>query len=53
PGAVLAHFGAKNGFDMIAMSTRGLSGFKRLVIGSIARQVVDSAEVPVLLYPPR
>ena len=53
PGDVLAHFGAKNGYDMIVMSTRGLSGFKRLVIGSIARQVVDAAEVPVLLYPPR
>ncbi len=52
-GEVLAHFGAKNGFDMIVMSTRGLSGFKRLVIGSVAREVVDSAEVPVLLYPPR
>jgi len=53
PGEVLGHFGAKNGFDMIVMSTRGLSGFKRLVIGSVARQVVDAAEVPVLLYPPR
>ncbi len=53
PGEVLARFAAKNNFDMIAMSTRGLSGFKRLILGSIAKQVVEAAEVPVLLFPPR
>lgn len=51
PGEVLAYFGRKHGFDMIAMSTRGLSGLKRLILGSIAKQVVDAAEIPVLLFP--
>lgn len=53
PGEVLAHFAAKNGFDMIAMSTRGLSGFKRLILGSVAKQIIECAEVPVILYPAR
>ena len=53
PGEVLAQFATKNNFDIIAISTRGLSGMKRLVVGSVARQLIDSAEIPVLLYPPR
>ncbi len=36
---------------MIAMSTRGLSGFKRLILGSVAKQVLEAAEVPVLILP--
>jgi len=51
PGEVLAQFAADNGFTMIAMSTRGLSGFKRLIMGSIAKQLLDVTEVPVLLFP--
>jgi len=50
-GDVIAQFGAEHGFDMIAMSTRGLSGFKRLILGSVAKRVVEVTEVPVLLFP--
>lgn len=35
--------------DTIVMGTRGLSGLKNLVMGSVASQVVHEAEVPVLL----
>jgi nucleotide-binding universal stress UspA family protein len=35
--------------DFIAMSTHGRSGFKRLVLGSVAEQVVRDSDVPVLL----
>lgn len=38
--------------DMIAMSTRGEGGVRRLVLGSVAEGVVRAAEVPVLLLTP-
>jgi len=46
-GAVRAFF-----VDMIAMSTRGQSGLRRLVLGSIAQGVVRTAETPILLLTP-
>ena len=38
--------------DMIAMSTRGSGGLRRLFLGSVAEGVVHEAEVPVLLLTP-
>jgi nucleotide-binding universal stress UspA family protein len=38
--------------DLIAMSTRGQSGLRRLVVGSVAQGVVAASEVPVLLVTP-
>jgi len=38
--------------DMIAMSTRGLGGLRRLVLGSVAQSVVRAAETPILLLTP-
>lgn len=38
--------------DLIAMSSRGRGGAKRLVLGSVAEGVVRHAEVPVLLLTP-
>ncbi len=38
--------------DMIAMSTRGEGGLRRLILGSVAEGVVRAAEVPVLLLTP-
>jgi len=38
--------------DMIAMSTRGEGGLRRLVLGSVAEGVTRAAEVPVLLLTP-
>lgn len=39
--------------DIIAMSTRGESGLRRLMLGSVAQGVIRAAEVPVLLLTPR
>ena len=39
--------------EMIAMSTRGAGGLRRLVLGSVAEGVVRAAEVPVLLLTPK
>jgi nucleotide-binding universal stress UspA family protein len=35
--------------DFIAMSTHGLSGLKRMMLGSVAEKVVRESDVPVLL----
>jgi nucleotide-binding universal stress UspA family protein len=35
--------------DLIAISTHGRSGIKRWVLGSVARKVLEGAEVPLLL----
>ena len=40
------------GADAIAMSTHGRSGWRRLVIGSVADEVVRHATIPVLLVRP-
>jgi len=39
--------------DLIAMSTHGRSGLARLVMGSVADDVVHHAELPVLLVRPQ
>ena len=40
----------ESGIDLIAMATHGRTGFSRLLRGSIAQTVLQSVEVPVLLY---
>jgi len=40
---------AAAGADLIAMSTHGRSGLGRLLFGSVAEQVLRSADVPVFL----
>lgn len=37
---------------LILMGTRGFSGLKRLILGSVAHKVVQAAITPVLLIPP-
>lgn len=37
--------------DLIVMATHGLTGLKRVLMGSTARAVVDEAPCPVLLLP--
>lgn len=49
--AILAHARDCDA-DLIAMATRGLGGWKRMVLGSVADKVLRGAEQPVLLYHP-
>lgn len=37
--------------DLIVMGTTGASGFKRIFIGSVAAQVIEKADVPVIVIP--
>ena len=47
----IVDYAAKNGCDLIALSSHGRSGFRRLIMGSVAEAVVRSARVPVLVFP--
>jgi nucleotide-binding universal stress UspA family protein len=40
------------GADLVAVTTAGKSGLKRLVMGSVAEQVFRRSRAPVLLYHP-
>jgi nucleotide-binding universal stress UspA family protein len=37
--------------DLIVMGTHGRSGFKHLILGSVAEKVIREAPVPVLTVP--
>ncbi len=51
PRAIVEYAHAQKA-DYIAMATHGRTGLRRLLLGSVAEQVVRHAHVPVLLYPP-
>jgi nucleotide-binding universal stress UspA family protein len=40
-----------NHVDMIAMSTHGHSGFRRLVVGSLAEALIRRTTIPVVIFP--
>jgi nucleotide-binding universal stress UspA family protein len=47
----IVDYAVKNGCDLIALSSHGRSGFRRLIMGSVAEAVVRSARVPVVVFP--
>jgi nucleotide-binding universal stress UspA family protein len=47
--AAIAGFARDDASDVIVMSTHGRTGFRRLVLGSVAEAVVRQAPCPVLL----
>jgi nucleotide-binding universal stress UspA family protein len=49
PHVSITQFAEANEVDLIVMSTRGLSGLSRWLMGSVADRVVRGATVPVLL----
>ena len=44
----IADYAKKNFLDLIVMGTHGLSGFERLLMGSVTEKVVRAANCPVL-----
>lgn len=48
----ILEFARANSVDLIAMSTRGQGGARRLLLGSVADKVLRAATVPVLLFRP-
>ena len=45
----ITDYAERNGIDLIVIGTRGLGGFKRLIIGSVASGVVHYAKCSVLV----
>lgn len=48
PAAVILKFAREIGADLIVMGTHGRTGLRRLLMGSVAEQVVRKASCPVL-----
>lgn len=48
PAASIVHYASQNGTDLIVMPTHGRTGFSRLILGSVAEEVLRHAPCPVL-----
>jgi nucleotide-binding universal stress UspA family protein len=51
PVEQISDFARANDFDLIITSTHGLTGFKHVLIGSIAEHLVRQSRVPILVVP--
>ncbi len=49
----IAAFAREGGFDLVVMGTHGRTGFRHMVIGSVAERVIREAHCPVLVVRPR
>ena len=47
--ASIVNYAEKTGVDLVVVGTRGRSGFKRLLLGSVASDVLTYAHCPVLV----
>jgi nucleotide-binding universal stress UspA family protein len=45
----IIEFGERENIDLIIMGTRGRTGFKKLLLGSVASGVINFAHCPVLV----
>ncbi len=52
PALVIVAFSRKEKMDLIVMSTRGKSGIKRAIMGSVADAVIRKSGKPVLVIKP-
>ncbi len=52
PAETIMEYAKKHGIELILMATHGYTGFKRLMLGSVASGVVNQSTVPVLLIRP-
>jgi len=51
PARAITHLAESLDCDVIVMGTHGRAGISRLVLGSVAEQVIESVDVPVLIAP--
>jgi len=52
PADIISDYAQKNGVDMIVIATHGYTGLKKLMLGSVALEVLHDSHVPVLLIRP-
>jgi nucleotide-binding universal stress UspA family protein len=53
PAGAIVRFAEENGVDLVVMSTHGRTGLLRLLMGSVAEEVVRRAKCLVLTLKPR
>jgi nucleotide-binding universal stress UspA family protein len=46
----IVEFIKEGDYDLLVMGSRGLSGLKRVLLGSTSSQVLRRAEVPILIH---
>ncbi|MFB5269759.1 universal stress protein [Paenibacillus enshidis] len=49
PAEVILDYAAEHGSDVIIVGSRGLGGIREFVLGSVSHNVVQHAEIPVLV----
>ena len=47
--AAVVEYAEEHNIDLIVIGTRGRSGFKRLILGSVATGVITYAHCPVMV----
>jgi nucleotide-binding universal stress UspA family protein len=52
PADTISDYAQKNGIDLIVIATHGYTGLKKLMLGSVALEVLHDSHVPVLLIRP-
>lgn len=53
PAAVILRYIEEHDPDLVAMSTHGRSGLRRMVVGSVTSTIIPRAQIPVLVVHPR
>ena len=52
PADTISDYAQKNEVDMIVIATHGYTGLKKLMLGSVALEILHESRVPVLLIRP-
>ncbi len=52
PASVILDYAAKNGLDLIAMSTHGAAGLAKWTVGSVTERVMRHSTIPLLSVMP-
>jgi nucleotide-binding universal stress UspA family protein len=52
PAFAITDYARKNGMNLIVMATHGYTGFKKMLLGSVASGVLNQSSIPVLLIRP-
>jgi nucleotide-binding universal stress UspA family protein len=52
PGPSIINYAGENGADLIALVTHGHTGFRNVLLGSVAEHIVKESGLPILLIRP-
>jgi nucleotide-binding universal stress UspA family protein len=49
---IISDYAGKNGIDLIVIATHGYTGLKKMMLGSVALELIHDSHMPVLLIRP-